>query len=267
MEKKPNKFFSRMSNEELFEYVIKNHNGKTLKQLIEDESTVYNQVRKRKLLEELLRKKVLIKLTKRGLYERMNDNHILAYLEKRHKGKYMTDLIKDECSLYHVLRERGLIKKCLERKILFHKYRYNFFAAMEDMQLINFVKKNYMGKTLSKLEEDDESTYKNARERNLLEMLIDKGILVRSKVANKTWRDLNFALKEAKSFMEKENYSTLPSQGVLCNLGYSGLSCAIIRYHGGFPAFREKLREYLGHQSQKSELEGLIKDYILEGAD
>ena len=40
--------------------------------------------------------------------------------------------------------------------------------------------------------------------------------------------------------MKEHNLDTLPTQKELLKFGYSGLSSAIIKHHGGLPIFKEK---------------------------
>ena len=57
------------------------------------------------------------------------------------------------------------------------------------------------------------------------------------------WRDVDFVLKRIEKFLkEHPEYDELPSSKILDPLGYSSLSHGIIRYHGGFPKFRETIR-------------------------
>ncbi len=76
------------------------------------------------------------------------------------------------------------------------------------------------------------------------------------------WKDTVFTEKEAIRFMEEYGYTILPSQKVLYSKGRVGLAMAIKKYHGGFPTFREKLREHLGQPSEKDQLENMLKDYV-----
>lgn len=57
------------------------------------------------------------------------------------------------------------------------------------------------------------------------------------------WQDVEYTLQQAKQAMEKNSWNTLPAQHVLMVNGYSGLSSAIKRHHGGFHSFRTLLGE------------------------
>ncbi|MBR9705962.1 hypothetical protein GOV14_02935, partial [Candidatus Pacearchaeota archaeon] len=75
------------------------------------------------------------------------------------------------------------------------------------------------------------------------------------------WDKLENRLNGAKEAMEKKDWEVLPSEEVLKKEGYSPLSYAISD-HEGFPAFREKLNQYLGKKSEKEEIECLLEKYI-----
>ena len=57
------------------------------------------------------------------------------------------------------------------------------------------------------------------------------------------WRNLEYALGEARKAMQENGWGRLPNALVLIESGYSSISDAITRYHGGFPRFRELLGE------------------------
>jgi len=83
------------------------------------------------------------------------------------------------------------------------------------------------------------------------------------RVKHGSWRDVQFTLGQAVTFMEEhQEYSTLPSRDVLNKHGLSSLGGAINIYHGGFSVFREILDEHLGLESERERLEGLLLNYI-----
>jgi len=74
------------------------------------------------------------------------------------------------------------------------------------------------------------------------------------------WRNLDYTIHHAQIVLEEHGYKTLPSQKKLYELGHSGLSNAISKHHGGFPAFRAMLE---GKQppTEKENLTDLVKKY------
>jgi len=55
------------------------------------------------------------------------------------------------------------------------------------------------------------------------------------------WKSYENTLAEATKAMTKHEWETLPCASQFQNHGYSSLSIAIVKYHGGFPTFRTKL--------------------------
>jgi len=76
------------------------------------------------------------------------------------------------------------------------------------------------------------------------------------------WDKIEIVINEAKKFIEKYKFDILPSPKKINNLGYSSLSVAIVKYHGGFPYFRALLNKELGIESEKDRLENVLKEYI-----
>jgi len=77
------------------------------------------------------------------------------------------------------------------------------------------------------------------------------------------WKDLEFAIEQAKRVMEENKFDLLPSQNKLYILGESGLSMAISIYHGGHPNFRKILYARLGINNPiqtQSELEDFLNE-------
>jgi len=79
------------------------------------------------------------------------------------------------------------------------------------------------------------------------------------------WEDSGYALKKAGEVMATHGLNTFPSQPKLDALGYSGFSSAIYKYHGGFPAFRERLAAESGVPSKREQLENLFDEYLDDG--
>ena len=55
------------------------------------------------------------------------------------------------------------------------------------------------------------------------------------------WKDLDYALQQARKVIKRYGFENLPYSDKLVELGYSSLSHAIGRYHGGFLNFRRLL--------------------------
>jgi len=63
------------------------------------------------------------------------------------------------------------------------------------------------------------------------------------------WKSLDYTIQQAQEFMKEHNLETFPTNNKISELGYSGLSTAISRYHGGF----HKFRKLLGQKPKRTE--------------
>jgi hypothetical protein len=76
------------------------------------------------------------------------------------------------------------------------------------------------------------------------------------------WKDLDYAIRQARKAMKEHGWTTLPGSDMLNGKGYSSLAYAISRYHSGFPAFRELLAKAQGQPTHKEHLENLLHNYL-----
>ena len=76
-----------------------------------------------------------------------------------------------------------------------------------------------------------------------------------------SWKDEKYVLTQAQQIMRRHKLMQLPSQNWFNGHGYSSFSVAIIKYHGGLPAFRRKLSQHLGIKDDTENLEGLLNEY------
>lgn len=77
------------------------------------------------------------------------------------------------------------------------------------------------------------------------------------------WKDLDYALEQAKEIKTKYNFERLPGREKLVEIGYGGLESAIYKYHGGM----NKFRGHLGEEIKREKSEDLRNfDYIINKA-
>jgi len=76
------------------------------------------------------------------------------------------------------------------------------------------------------------------------------------------WKSLDYALEQSQEVLDTHGFETLPSQRELQKLGYSSLSVALVKYHGGLVRIRELLAEQNGSPSEKELLEGILREYV-----
>ncbi len=93
---------------------------------------------------------------------------------------------------------------------------------------------------------------------NFREALGEKVVL---RVSKNSWKNLDFVVEEARRVMEELRLEELPPQLVLYKNGYSSLSQAISMYHGGFPKFRELLRQRL-EENSSDHLRATLEHYV-----
>lgn len=74
------------------------------------------------------------------------------------------------------------------------------------------------------------------------------------------WKDLSYAIQRAVQIMQDEGWKELPGAAALGKKGYSSLSRAIMKYHGGYEAFRQNLYQSVGNPD-KERLESLLDIY------
>ena len=75
---------------------------------------------------------------------------------------------------------------------------------------------------------------------------------------NGYWKDVSNVIEE----LRKNGWRELPSSRTLRDNSLSSLACTISSYHGGFPAFREKLRKYIGQDTEQDHLGSLLEEYV-----
>jgi len=62
-------------------------------------------------------------------------------------------------------------------------------------------------------------------------------------------KDLDYTVLQAFTIMEEHDFTELPGQTTLTQLGYWSLVKAITHYHGGMSKFRGTLRDYKGEEN------------------
>jgi len=74
-------------------------------------------------------------------------------------------------------------------------------------------------------------------------------------------KDTEYIFQEIQEIMARERWDDFPSSTKLAESGYSSIVYAIVRYHGGFPVFREKLNGHMNVSSETDRLESLLETY------
>lgn len=112
MERKPNRYWKNMSDEELFGYVREIFSAKpSPKELAKRDRGCYEEVRKRKLLEKAC-------IYKYRNWARISDEELIEYHKKQYPNKISpSELERLDAPYYQMLKGRGLIKGvCVYKK-------------------------------------------------------------------------------------------------------------------------------------------------------
>lgn len=134
-ERKPNGYFSKMTDEGLIEYVGKNHLGKSLSAFRED-SQAYNVAKERGLSDKLVDEGILIRAKRpSGFFKRMTDEQVIDYVKERYKGNTLSELKKKDNGAYRGTIERKLVDRLVDDGILIRKInpRLNITCLLEDI--------------------------------------------------------------------------------------------------------------------------------------
>ena len=75
------------------------------------------------------------------------------------------------------------------------------------------------------------------------------------------WKNKDNIKKAVREVIDNESWETLPNHLILGARGYSGLGGAILKYHGGYPAFRRLLDERAEVPSEDSRLASFLEEY------
>jgi len=75
------------------------------------------------------------------------------------------------------------------------------------------------------------------------------------------WKDEVNLLSEIDSFLQANELENLPPYQVISQMGRQDIVRAIVRHHGGFNNFRQRLNEHLGIKYEDESLEGLLELY------
>ncbi len=252
-----------MNNEELINYIESNYSGKRISDFNNKNNRAYELACEKGLIDLLVERKILIREVKRsGFFRNMSDEELIAYTEKNHKGKLMRQAEEDESSVIVIARVRGLMDKIVERGILIREMKKpGFFTNIGDDELVNYIRENHSGKKISNFGKDDAAAYQAVLKRGLVDFLVQESVLIRTRVKNGQWKDEEYMLGRASVIAEKYGIEVF-SPNRLSSLKYADLLKAINLYYGGFPAFRDWLREKLQLKAEVSELEDLIGEYI-----
>tara|TARA_Y100000310_G_C20558980_1_gene752063 strand:+ start:89 stop:763 length:675 start_codon:yes stop_codon:yes gene_type:complete len=213
-----------------------------------------------------------------GFYSEMSEKELEVYTKERHESISKGELACSEKQLYDTLRIRGLLNAFVEEGIIvevvkrekpnrptrYWQNEQNRLAEvkkiMDDHNLLKLPSRakliEWGHSCLVHAINSYEGGFHNFRQRlGEKNLPFEKGY----------WKDEENNFFQAQNFMRKHKFNQFPSAPRLKGLGYSSLANSIQRCHGGFPAFREKLRTYMGKNSELDQLESLLESYVNGG--
>lgn len=189
--KKRQGFYSKMSDDDLLNYISENHKGKTIGELNDNDRTACKIATQRGLIDLLVEKGILVRRHTSGIYSKMSNEELIAFITENYKGKTLAEAQKGRGKqTYIIARTRGLIETLVGRGILVRESRYGFFKKMSDKQLIDHITENYKGKSSKELSDCDGGVYNQAIKRGLIAELVKQGVLIQKHKESK-YRAMN----------------------------------------------------------------------------
>jgi len=239
------RFFIKMADEELIEYMRQNYIGKSITEIERGCKAAYRVIKSRELTDRLIGEGIIVpKERKKRYYYSKTDFDLIRCVEEKFYHKKISDIQKKDHPLYREIIKRNLFPLLIDRKILIKTQRdKRFYKNKSDQELKRKILHDFFGEEVIKIARNDRLLYDEIRNRGLIEDLIKRGIITRSKKTNGIWKSLEYALQQAREFKEKFNFDELPPTNKLEEYGQSSLLRAIYKYHGGMKRFKELLGE------------------------
>jgi len=127
----------------------------------------------------------MVKSRHDGFFSKMTDKELVDYIRKNYSGWAITKFLRSASRPYVLANKRGLVGALVEEGILVRQSRpKGFFKNMGDDEFLEFIRQKYGGKTISEFSKQDPSAYRQALQREAINLLIDDGTLVRAKKSN-----------------------------------------------------------------------------------
>lgn len=119
------------------------------------------------------------KKIRRSLAE-MSNKEFIKFVNNNFNGLTISDLHKKDGTIYEGIRKRGLFDKLYSEGIILRAYRKKgYLSSMSNEEIVEFVKNKHKGKSISDLASENSTLIDEIRNRNLLESLIEHGIIIR----------------------------------------------------------------------------------------
>jgi len=175
--------FSNMADEELLDYFRENYSGRTPSYCQKHGSRPYFLLSKRGLVDQLVDEGVLV--TKRVGYTTMSNKSFIEYVRENCSGISLPELIDIRAQgIWNEANKRGLLEKLLEEGTLV-KVDRSKYGSLKDQEFIELIKNNYSGLRITELIKKDSVAVKELRKRDLVEQVVNMGILMKRGYKNK----------------------------------------------------------------------------------
>jgi hypothetical protein len=182
--KRPNKFFSRMSDDDLVEYIQTRYKGLTLGVVKSRDATAYTYLMRRGLRDKLINEEIVEGRRGQGTLKYASDEELTSLVKTVYNGFSILKLENQDASVLGELRSRGLLEDLVEDKVLERLVKpVGFFSNMTDHELIAYTKKHHKGEKITQIERGKKSgsaLLLQLRNRDLMDNLVSKGIIKRT---------------------------------------------------------------------------------------
>ncbi|MEK6810952.1 MAG: hypothetical protein AABX96_00425 [Nanoarchaeota archaeon] len=169
------------SDKELTDLAKREYKGLTIGDCEDKDPSLLNELRKRRLLDDLVEDEVIVRKNKpNGFFDRLTNKQLIDYATQ-YKGKSITEIEKNgEAALFVQLRKRDIVDRAVKEAGIIRRSRgHNPFADIKDKDFIKYIAENHRGHTLTEVCYEDKTAYRELKSRALDETLIAKGILIR----------------------------------------------------------------------------------------
>ncbi|MAH51615.1 hypothetical protein CMI37_37710, partial [Candidatus Pacearchaeota archaeon] len=202
--------FRSMNDEQLSSHIKDNYKGKSPTELKNEDDSLYQVLVRRDLIKKLVENRILKRKIRN--FNQVSNEELLEYVRDNYEGRNIVEFREVDGSLYGVLKRKGLIDKLVNMKVLKRKKRkYGLFDEMNNDELMDYTKRFHNGQSPSKILEENQILYGRLMQCNLIDVLVDNGIIVRKRHHN-PYRDVNDALRCAEDLMENLGLSELPTE-------------------------------------------------------
>jgi small nuclear ribonucleoprotein (snRNP)-like protein len=208
-----------------------------------------------------------------GYYSDMDDQEFIGYVRDNYFGLSLNSLRIRNGTVYRYLKKRNLTERLIKQKVLVRvKNGRTFYGEWKNVdfaisQANKFLEENPEYKILP-----GKTVLRKKGYQSLAVAIVKyhEGFISFRKLMgaffpkkeDHYWKSEENILREAVDAMKKEGWDELPSARVLRSRGYSAMGSSAVKYHGGIPALRQRLNDYLGKPSSGERLEGVLESYV-----